>query len=227
MYYSNDPYYFLVIIAIFFSMFAQFKISSTYAKFSKVIAKNGYTGRDTARQILDRNGLSDIPIEMVQGQLSDHYDPQRRVIRLSQAVYQSNSIASISVAAHEVGHALQHQQGYAFLAIRSMIAPIVSVTSRFVWIMILAGFILNMMGLVQIGIVLFLGILVFQLVTLPVEFNASKRAIAELQEGFVQQDEVAMSKKVLGAAALTYVAATLVSAMQILRLFALSNRRRQ
>lgn len=227
MYYSNDPYYFLVIIAIFFSMFAQFKISSTYAKFSKVIAKNGYTGRDTARQILDRNGLSDIPIEMVQGQLSDHYDPQRRVIRLSQAVYQSNSIASISVAAHEVGHALQHQQGYAFLAIRSMIAPIVSVTSRFVWIMILAGFILNMVGLVQIGILLFLGILVFQLVTLPVEFNASKRAIAELQEGFVQQDEVAMSKKVLGAAALTYVAATLVSAMQILRLFALSNRRRQ
>lgn len=229
MYYGMgfmDPTYFLMIIAVIISAFAQFKVKSTFSSYLRVRNKQGITGREVARMILDREGLYDVQIQMVEGTLSDHYDPRTKIVRLSKEVYSGDTIASVSVAAHEVGHAMQDAFGYAPLSFRSALAPVVSFSSNFVWIAVMLGIFFSMPALINIGIYLFMATVVFQLVTLPVELNASKRALAQLENGIVTRDEIPGAKKVLGAAALTYVAATIVSVLQLIRLLAMSNRRR-
>ncbi|MDP3387637.1 MAG: zinc metallopeptidase [Eubacteriales bacterium] len=217
----------LLIPAIFISMYAQQKIQSTFAKYSRAFAQSSYTGYDVARMILDRNNLDEVKIEHIPGNLTDHYDPRTKILRLSDTVYDSRSIAAYGVAAHEVGHAIQHSSQYAPLVVRNILVPVVSFSSKFVWILVLLGLFLGYAGLIQIGIVLFLGIVVFQLVTLPVEFDASNRAILQLEGlNFLQDDEIVNAKKVLNAAALTYVAAALTAISQLIRLIMLSNRRR-
>ncbi|WP_425540223.1 zinc metallopeptidase [Microaceticoccus formicicus] len=221
-----DSTYLLMIIAIAISAFAQMRVTSTFNKYLKVRNSTGIQGFEVARRILDSQGLYDIPVEMVPGTLSDHYDPRSRAVRLSKEVYAGDSIASVSVAAHEVGHAIQHATGYAPLNFRSILAPVAAFSGNIVWILVMMGLILSMPFLINIGIYLFLAVLLFQIITLPVEFNASKRALAQLESGYISSEEIQASKKVLGAAAMTYVAATLVSVLQLLRLLALSNRRR-
>ena len=211
--------------AILFSMYAQLKVSTSFNKYLRVASRSGYTGSQVARMILDRNGLEDVKIEPVSGQLTDHYDPRTKVIRLSRNVHNGNSIAAVSVAAHEVGHAMQHGEGYLPLIIRNNIAPIASIGARFVWVLILLGFLISPF-LLEVGIMLYLAVVLFQIVTLPVEFNASRRALYQLENGIVLRDEINSSKEVLKAAALTYVAATLVALGQLLRLLSLSGRRR-
>lgn len=211
--------------AILFAMYAQLKVSTSFNKYLRVASRSGYTGSQVARMILDRNGLHDVRIELVPGNLTDHYDPRTKVVRLSRSVYSGNSIAAVSVAAHEVGHAMQHGEGYFPLLIRNNIAPIASIGARFVWVLILLGLIISPF-LLEVGIMLYLAVVLFQVVTLPVEFNASRRALYQLENGIIFRDEIEPSKKVLSAAALTYVAATLVAIGQLLRLLALSGRRR-
>ncbi|MGM0395804.1 MAG: zinc metallopeptidase [Bacillota bacterium] len=214
-----------VLPALIFAGYAQMKVKSTFSQYLKVPSESGMTGAQVARFILDRNGLQDIPIEAVRGNLTDHYDPRKRVVRLSQNVYGQSSIASVSVAAHEVGHAIQHAEGYFPLIIRNNIAPIANFGSKLVWIFIILGFIISPF-FIDVGIALFLAAVLFQIVTLPVEFNASKRAMVHLQEGMIPSQSVKPAKKVLNAAALTYVAATIVALAELLRLLALSGRRR-
>ena len=211
--------------ALLFAMYAQLKVSTSFNRYLRVASRSGYTGKDVARIILDRNGLSDVRIEPVAGNLTDHYDPRTKVIRLSSNVYNSTSIAAISVAAHEVGHAMQHGEGYFPLILRNNIAPIAHIGSQFVWILVMLGLLIEPF-LLEVGIALYLAVVLFQIITLPVEINASRRALAQLENGFIYEDEVRSSKKVLSAAALTYVAATLVALGQLLRLMAMSNRRR-
>lgn len=219
------PEFLLLIFAMALSMYAQGKVQSTFNKYSRMISTSGYTGFEVARRILDKNGLYNVPIEMTPGRLSDHYDPRTRVLRLSPDVYNGRSVASLGVAAHEVGHAIQHQTNYAPLTIRNSIAPAVMVGSKFVFMIILLGFFLRISGFIQIGILIYAGIVAFQVITLPVEFDASKRAINHLQNGIISQGEVAPARKVLNAAALTYIAATLVSIAELLRLVGMANRR--
>lgn len=224
-YYVDSSWSTLLMIALAVSFYAQFKVSSAFNKYLKVPSSSNYTGSEIARIILDRNGLYDVRVEPIAGNLTDHYDPRHKVVRLSRNVYNGTSIASVSVAAHEVGHALQHAEGYFPLILRNNLAPIVSFSSRFIWILIILGFAISPFYL-ELGIALYLGIVLFQVITLPVEFNASRRALYQLENGLVYQSEIESSKKVLNAAALTYVAATLVSIAELLRLFALMGRRR-
>ncbi|SHI04257.1 zinc metallopeptidase [Sporanaerobacter acetigenes] len=221
---GSGTYLYLLIPALILSLYAQAKVNNTFSKYLRVSSYSGYTGREVARMILDRNGLYDVRIEQAGGQLTDHYDPRTKVIRLSYDVYNGTSIAALSVAAHEVGHAIQHGEGYFPLILRNNIAPIASIGARFVWIFILLGFAISPL-LLEVGIILYLGIVLFQVVTLPVEFNASNRALAQLESGIVSANEIGPAKEVLKAAALTYVAATLVAIGQLLRLISLSNRR--
>lgn len=221
-----DSSFLLLIPALIIAAYAQFKVKSTFHKYNKVPSQKGYTGRDVARSILDRSGLSDVQVMAVSGELSDHYDPMQRVVRLSESVYNKSSIAAVSVAAHEVGHALQHQEGYAPLTFRTFLAPVAGIASQSVWVLILLGIIFSIPSLINIGIVVFSVTVLFQIVTLPVEFNASSRAIVQLENEFLTQEETGSAKKVLRAAALTYVAATLVAIAQLLRLILLSGNRR-
>ena len=224
-YYGIDPTIFILIPGILFTMYAQFKVSSTTNRYFKVRSKLGYTGEQTARKILDANGLYNVRIEMVRGSLSDHYDPRSNVVRLSEDVYYGTSITSVSVAAHECGHAIQHAKGYAPLQIRSSLVPVVSFASNISWFLILIGFVMSGPFL-KIGILLFSASVLFQIVTLPVEFNASRRALVQIgNEGILEGNEIKEGKDVLTAAALTYVAAALVSVLQLLRLIAISQRR--
>ncbi|AUN15415.1 zinc metallopeptidase [Paraclostridium sordellii] len=224
-YYGIDPTIFILIPGILFTMYAQFKVSSTTNRYFKVRSKLGYTGEQTARKILDANGLYNVRIEMVRGSLSDHYDPRSNVVRLSEDVYYGTSITSVSVAAHECGHAIQHAKGYAPLQIRSSLVPVVSFASNISWFLILIGFVMSGPFL-KIGILLFSASVLFQIVTLPVEFNASRRALVQIgDEGILEGKEIKEGKDVLTAAALTYVAAALVSVLQLLRLIAISQRR--
>jgi len=213
------------IIVLLISLYAQFKVSSSFGKYLRVPSRNGYSGKEVARLILDRNGLYDVEVEQIGGNLTDHYDPRNRVVRLSSNVYNGRSLASVAVAAHEVGHAIQHSEGYFPLIVRNNIAPIASFSSRIIWILILLGFIISPF-LLDVGIMLYLAIVLFQVITLPVEFNASKRALLQLEDGIVYSEEIGGSKNVLQAAALTYVASTLVAIAQLLRLLAISGRRR-
>ena len=227
MYYGYDPTYILLIPAIILTMYAQFKVSSTTNKYFRVRTQRGYTGEQTAREILTANGIYDVKIEMISGTLSDHYDPRSRVLRLSQDVYRGTSITSVAVAAHECGHAIQHARGYAPLTIRGAIVPVVNFASSASWILIMLGLFMSSFNfLLKIGILLFAATVVFQLVTLPVEFNASSRALAQIENlGIVSHDERRESKKVLKAAALTYVAAAATAVLQLLRLITIAGRR--
>ncbi|MDR0270628.1 zinc metallopeptidase [Paenibacillus sp.] len=208
----------LIIIAFAFSLWAQFRVQGTFKKWSEVQSASGMTGYDAARHMLDSNGLQDIPIEPVRGALSDHYDPIHRVVRLSEPVYYENSISAISVACHEVGHAIQHKQHYPMLVLRHRIFPIVNFASGIAPFLILAGFLFNAMGLLGFGIIFFSAAVAFQLITLPVEFNASNRARdIMVSEGYITNDEERGVAKVLNSAALTYVAAALISVLELLR----------
>jgi len=222
-----SSYFLLVIPAVLLSLWAQSRIRSTYRTYSQVHTHGNWTGAQIARRILDENGLGNIPVEPVEGELTDHYDPQAQVVRLSQGVYYGNSVAAVGVAAHETGHALQHADGYVPLTIRNSIITATNFGARLSMPMLFLGLILGLESLVTFGILLYALVTVFQLVTLPVEFNASERAVRILAEGVLGEDELAGTKKVLTAAALTYVAALIVSAMQLLRLILLYGRRRR
>ena len=218
-----DPTMIILIPAMILAMYAQMKVNSTYHHYSQIASKRGMTGADVARYILNKNGLYDIPIERVQGQLSDHYDPRSRVVRLSEGVYDSTSIAALGVAAHEVGHAVQHDTGYMPLYIRNTIIPITQIGSYVSIPLLILGILVSSPRLVELGILLFSGIVFFQLITLPVEFNASRRAVAVLgDEAILSADELVGTKKVLSAAALTYVAAAITAVFQLLRLLIIS-----
>lgn len=234
MYYGIDYYYIVLVLpAILVSLFAQFKVTSTFSKYNGIVNRRGLTGAEVARKILDMNGLGHIVIEHVKGNLSDHYDPKAKVLRLSDSVFSSKSVGALGVAAHECGHAIQHATGYSPLKIRHAIYPVVSISSTAAVPLIIMGFIFNTTQLINIGIILFAAVVVFQLVTLPVEFNASKRALVILEENNILADgslgyenELKAARKVLSAAALTYVASALVSIMQLLRLVLIANSRR-
>lgn len=222
-----DSTYVLVLIGMAIVMFAQHRVTSTFAQFSSVETSKRITGRQAAEAILAFSNIHDVTVEHVRGNLTDHYDPRNKVLRLSDATYDSDSIAAVAVAAHECGHAVQDAQNYHFLKVRSFLAPITQIGSTIAMPMIFLGLILSWMGLVQLGILAFSLVLVFQIVTLPVEFDASKRALAILEEGgFILANETPSAKKVLNAAAFTYIAATLSTALQLLRLILISNRRR-
>lgn len=218
-------YFIFVVPALLFAGFAQMKIKNAFSKYSRVNSNTGMTGIQVARMILDRNGLYDVQIEQVRGNLTDHYDPRSRVLRLSQTVYGSSSIAALSVAAHEVGHAIQHSEGYFPLMLRNNIAPIANFGSRLVWVFIMIGFLISPF-FIDLGIVLFLSVVLFQVITLPVEFNASKRALVQLENGIIPRENIKPSKEVLNAAALTYVAATLTAIGELLRILYMTRRRR-
>ncbi|MBR4874755.1 MAG: zinc metallopeptidase [Clostridia bacterium] len=227
MFYYFDYYYLVLVVpAILISLFAQFKVNSAYKKYAEVLSRRGRTANEITRDILDRRGLSNVKIEKTPGRLTDHFDPRTNVIRLSEAVSGDTSVASIGVAAHEAGHAMQYQDGYAPIKIRNAVLPVANIGSSLSVPLILLGILLSMPVLVDAGIILFSLVLVFQLVTLPVEFNASKRAKETLYEcGILTEDELSGASKVLSAAAFTYVAAAITTAAQLLRLVLISRRR--
>lgn len=221
------PFYdwtFIIIIpALVLSAWAQIKVSSSFNKYSKITTINGYTGEKVARMLLDSNGLYDVPIELINGKLTDHYDPRNKVMRLSREVFYGNSVASIGVAAHETGHAIQHNEKYSPLEIRNAIVPAVNLSSRASWIIFLLGMFLGLGYFVNIGIILFIAVVIFQIITLPVEFDASNRALKILQQrNILYGNEIKGAKAVLSAAAMTYVAAAIMSLLQLVRLIAIS-----
>lgn len=230
-YYYYDPTYSLVLIGLLLCLAASARVRSTYAKYGRVRSRSGLTGREAAEQILRSAGIYDVRIEHVSGNLTDHFDPRNRVLRLSDATYQSASVAAVGVAAHECGHAIQHSRGYAPLKIRSAIVPVANFGSAIAWPLILLGLLFNSRSsylLIQIGILAFSFAFLFQLVTLPVEFNASRRAVQILGEsGMLLPDELSMTKKVLRAAALTYVAGAASAILQLLRIILLTGGRRR
>lgn len=215
----------LLIPALLVSMWAQGKISNTYKKYKDIRNMNGYTGEQIARMMLDGAGLYDVPVMETNGDLSDHYDPRRRLIKLSREIFYGTSIAAAGVAAHEVGHAIQHKEQYKPLVLRTSVASSVNFSSQISMILFVLGLFLGIPGLTTIGIIFFSAAVIYQIITLPVEFNASKRALINLEtRGILFGDEIKGAKKVLGAAAMTYVAAALMSISQLIRLIALSNR---
>ena len=230
-YYYFDPTYSLVLIGVILCLAASARVRSTYAKYGRVRSRSGLTGREAAERILRRAGIYDVRIEHVSGNLTDHYDPRSKVLRLSDATYQSASVAAVGVAAHECGHAIQHERGYVPLQIRSALVPVATFGSAIAWPLILLGLLFNSRSsylLIQIGILAFSFAVLFQLVTLPVEFNASGRAVKILGEsGILLPDELSMTKKVLGAAALTYVAGAASAILQLLRIILLTGGRRR
>lgn len=202
---------------IILMLWAQHRVKSTFQKYSEVPNQQRLSGAEVARVILDSHGLHDVPVEPVSGELTDHYDPRVRALRLSQPVYNSRSVAALGIAAHEAGHALQHQEAYVPLQIRGALVPVASIGSNLGWIMVLAGLVIGLTQLAWLGVLFFAAGTVFALITLPVEFNASSRALAELGNlGVVEADEIAANKKVLNAAAWTYIAGFAAAAMQLL-----------
>lgn len=230
-YYGFDTGYILVLIAAILSMVASARVSSTFKKFSQKPTSRSITGEQAARKILDENGLHNVRVERVSGNLTDHYDPRAKVIRLSDSVHSSTSVAAVGVAAHEAGHAVQHAVGYAPIKLRNTIVPIANIGSMAGPYLIIIGLLLSgAMSdvLLNLGIWFFSAAVLFQLVTLPVEFNASNRAIATLKNGmYLYEDEVPAVKKVLSAAAMTYVAAAAVSIANLLRFIMLIGGRRR
>ena len=221
--------YGIVILAVLLSLYAQFKVTSTFNKYSKVGNRRGYTGEQVATQMLLDAGITDVSVERVAGNLTDHYDPRTNTLRLSATVYGSASVAALGVAAHETGHAIQHNQGYAPLALRSGFVPLSTLGSKLAFPMIFIGFLFNNRTgyyLIFFGILMFCLAVAFTLITLPVEFNASSRAIALLQGNhFLDEDEIVGAKRVLNAAALTYVAAAIAAIAHLLRLIWIFGRR--
>lgn len=218
-------YIVFVLPAIILAFYAQTKVSTTFGKYSKESNRRGYTASDVARRILDRNGLHNVRIERVGGNLTDHYDPKSNVVRLSDSTYSSTSVAAIGVAAHEVGHAVQYAENYAPIKLRNSIVPVVQISSYLSWPLVLIGIIVGSDSLANFGVILFTAVVAFQLVTLPVEFNASSRAVRTLDEQLIlDEDEVKKAKKVLSAAAMTYVASAAVAIGNLLRLLVLTGR---
>ncbi|OGX61601.1 MAG: peptidase [Paenibacillus sp. RIFOXYA1_FULL_44_5] len=221
------PWDLLIFIAFGISLWAQFRVQGTFGRWSKVSVSTGMTGREAARRMLDANGLYDVPVEPVAGSLTDHYDPIHRVVHLSEPVYYENSIAAISVACHEVGHAIQHKVHYPMLVLRHKIFPIVNFSSGIAPLLLIAGFLFAWSNLILLGIIFFSAAVAFQLVTLPVEFNASSRARdVMVASGFIANNEERSVAKVLNAAALTYVAAALISLLQLIKFIAIFNNSR-
>ena len=227
MFYPMMDWTMIVLLpAILLAVWAQNKVKSTFEQYSRVRSRRGIPGREAARAILTSYGLGSMPIKPIAGQLTDHYDPQSRSLSLSEPVYDSTSIAAIGVAAHEVGHAVQHATGYKPLALRNSIVPVVNLTNMASWPLFLMGLIVGNSRLMNIGILLFVGVVVFHLVTLPVELDASRRALKVLSSnGMMDGEEVTGARKVLGAAAMTYVAALVQSVLQLVRLLLLRNSR--
>lgn len=226
-YYYFDPTYILVLIGVVISMAASANVRGSFQKYSQVFSRRGIRAEQAAEQILQNAGIFDVQIQRVQGNLTDHYDPRSKTLRLSESVYGSSSVSAIGVAAHECGHAIQHAGGYVPLKLRGALVPVVNVASTISMPLILAGLILGFFGLARIGVVLFSAVLLFQLVTLPVEFNASSRALRVLgSTDILYEEEVGTARKVLRAAALTYVASAVATALQLFRLLLLVNRRR-
>ena len=213
----------LIVISALISLFAQFLVNSRFSKYSRVRSRSGMTGAQAAERILQSQGIYDVAIQRVSGKLTDHYDPRNKTLNLSDAVYASTSVAAVGVAAHECGHAIQHARGYAPLSFRSALVPVANIGSQLSWLFIILGiFFGGSHTLIMIGILMFSAAVLFQLVTLPVEFNASGRALKLLSEtGILQKDEVSDTRKVLSAAALTYVAAAATAVLQLLRLLRL------
>ncbi len=228
MYFLGDPTFVLIIPALILAFYAQAKVSSAFNRYSRVRSQRGVTGAEAARGILNEAGLQDVAIERTSGRgLSDHYDPRQRVLRLSPDVYDRPSLAALGVAAHEAGHAVQHNVGYAPLRLRNSILPVAQIGSQGAFILFLLGLFINALPLMDLGIILFAAAVVFQIVTLPVEYNASNRAIALLQSGgYITESEVGPTRAVLSAAGLTYLAATLMAVLQLVRLLALRSERR-
>ncbi len=227
--------YFLAIASMIFSIWAQIKVNGTFKKYSRLMTGGGRTAAEVAAMILARAGINNVRIERVGGSLTDHFDPRTNTLRLSDSVYDSQSAAAIGVAAHEVGHAIQHAEGYMPIRLRSALVPAVSFASRFTWLLVMAGLLMMSVNEYGIGYYVMLGgiglfsvVTLFELVTLPCEFNASRRAMAALRDcGYYGEEELSASRKVLTAAALTYVAALATSVIQLLRLISrVSNRRR-
>jgi len=221
---------FLLIPPLILALYAQQKVKSTYRLYSTKLASSRISASKVAQEILNSSGASNVRIEQAAGQLTDHYDPRKKVLRLSQGVYGSPSLAALGIAAHEAGHAIQHHSGYAPLHLRNAIYPVANLGSSLAFPLFFIGFLFSRQGpslLMDIGILLFAGAVVFSLLTLPVEFNASRRAMGLLRDGgYLREDELQGARKVLSAAALTYVAATAMAAVQLLRLFLLRGSRR-
>lgn len=225
-YYGFDPTYILLIIGMLLSLAASAKLKSTFAIYRRMESASGMTGAEAAQRILRNAGVYDVRIEPISGELTDHYDPRTKVVRLSEPIYNKTSLAAVGVAAHECGHAIQHATNYAPLSIRSAIVPIANFGSTLSWPLFLAGLVLSIQPLLTAGILLFTAAVLFQLVTLPVEINASSRALKLLNaDGILAPQEVRGAKKVLTAAALTYVAALASSILQLLRLLILAGGR--
>ncbi len=224
-----DYTFFLLIPPLLLALYAQGRVKGTYNKFSRMFASSRVSGARMAQEILGLGGVNEVKIEKIAGQLSDHYDPRKKALRLSEGVYASDSIAALGIAAHEAGHALQHHAGYAPLQLRNAIYPVASFGSTLAFPIFLVGFFFSSKGpsiLMDIGIFLFAGAVLFSLLTLPVEFNASRRALTLLKErGYLKGKELDGARQVLSAAALTYVAATAMAAMQLLRMFLLRRSR--
>lgn len=228
--YLFDPTMIIIIPAAILSFYAQSKVNSTFNKYANVPSAGGYTGADVARLLLQTAGITDVSVEHIRGNLTDHYDPTHKVLRLSDSVYSSRSVAALGVAAHETGHAIQHQAGYIPLAFRSAIFPVVNLGSKLsvplIMIGLIFGFLQGSNILLLVGIMLFSVVVLFQFVTLPVEFNASSRALKLLEEhSFLTREEIKPARSVLSAAALTYVAAAAVALSQLLRLLLILSRR--
>ncbi|MBT2602274.1 zinc metallopeptidase [Peribacillus frigoritolerans] len=212
-------YFIYLAIIILIPIYAQMKVKSTYKKYSKVSASSGMSGAETARAILDQNGLFNVRVEETPGMLSDHYDPRDKTVRLSSDNYHGHSVAGVAVAAHEVGHAIQDKEAYAFLRFRHALVPVANFGSNISWILILIGVLARIPGLLIAGIVFMAAAVLFQVITLPVEFNASSRAMDQLVSvGVIRNDEERETRKVLSAAAMTYVAAALVAVLELVRL---------
>ncbi len=222
----NDPTFILLIPAILFTIFAQSKVKSAYSRYAQIPNRNGITGMQAARMILDKNGMQDVPIEIIPGELTDNYDPTKDVMHLSEGTAYSNSVAAVSIAAHESGHAIQDERNYGFLKFRVAMVPAVNLTSGASWPLMVLGIILIAAGnastgnlIFNIGVIMFVVVVLFHTVTLPVELNASRRAMLQLSElGIIYDDEAAGARKVLSAAAMTYVAALATSIVNLIRI---------
>ena len=231
MYMFYDPTYVLVLIGVVISLIASARVQTTFKRYNQVRSMSGYTGASAAEAVLHRAGIRDVRIEHVAGNLTDHYDPRHKVLRLSDSVYNSSSIAAIAVACHEVGHACQDAKNYVPLKLRSAIVPVVNIGTQVAWIFIILGLFFSRQSgdlLLLIGVIAFSTGVAFQLITLPVEFNASRRALVMLQDtGILREDELRQGKKVLKAAALTYVAGAAAAILQLLRILIIVGGRRR
>ena len=218
-----DPTFILILPAILLALYAQGKVKRVYSKYSNYDAKSHITGAELAQRLLKDQRISGVEIELVHGHLTDHYDPRKKILRLSPEIYHGTSLAALGITAHEVGHAVQHDEGYTMLVLRNMIVPFANIGSQAAFPLLFIGLILGSQALAGLGVVVFMFAVAFQLITLPVEYNASSRALTLLSHGgYVTAEEEKPVKKVLNAAALTYVAATAMAIMQLLRLLMIS-----